>query len=127
MCSGMLLEDLGQIQAAEAEYRRAIGLFEDLAARFPAVGTLPDPSGRGRQQSGRLARASDGRLDEAETIYRRNLEYWKGMAAERTRPSRITGPSWPSPSITWRPSWRRPAASRRRSRPSAVPPTCARP
>jgi tetratricopeptide (TPR) repeat protein len=78
---GMLFEDLGQIPAAEAAYDRATAQFQDLIDRFPTVGRYRSRLAVVGNNLAAMLLVNDRRLDEAETIYRHNLEYWKGMAA----------------------------------------------
>ena len=77
---GTVLEDLGQLKPAEADYRKAVELLDHLTERFPAERKYQTSAGVCRNNLA-LVMEADGRLGEAEGLYRRNLKLWEALAA----------------------------------------------
>ena len=80
MLHAMLLEDSGQIQASEAE-RAGPWPFQELADQFPGDGRFPYRMAIVGNNLAALLEVQGRGLDEAEKIYRHNLDYWKAMVA----------------------------------------------
>jgi tetratricopeptide (TPR) repeat protein len=73
-------EDVGRLPEAEADYRRSLGQYDDLAARFPNVQRYRIRSAMARHNVASFVER-DGRLDEAEKLYRSNADFWEALAS----------------------------------------------
>ena len=75
-----VLEDIGQLKPAEAEYRKVVELFDSLIERYPTELSYRHKAGVSRHNLAILIE-HDGRLEESEKIHRRNLDFWERLAA----------------------------------------------
>jgi tetratricopeptide (TPR) repeat protein len=78
---GVVLKDLGQRPAAEKAYRRALDLYEQLAADFPAVPEYRLGLANSHNNLGNLLTVR-GQLPAAERAYRRALGIREKLAAD---------------------------------------------
>ena len=65
---------------AEADFREAVQLYDELAARFPAAPEYPARAALNRSNVA-CCMVIDGRPDEAESVFRQALGFWERMAA----------------------------------------------
>jgi tetratricopeptide (TPR) repeat protein len=72
-------QHLGQPREAGADFRKAVELCDDLAARFPAVQGYAVRAANDRYNLA-CSMVDDGRLDEAENVLRQVLGLWEKMA-----------------------------------------------
>jgi eukaryotic-like serine/threonine-protein kinase len=65
---------------AEADFRKAVELYDELAARFPSVPEYPARAALNRSNEA-CCMVTDGRLVEAESVFRQVLGFWERMSA----------------------------------------------
>ena len=111
----MIHEDLDQFPEAEAEYRKAVSLYEGLAAQFPTVREYQTGAAVAQNNLAAFLEVNGGQLDEAEgsTVASSGSgKAWRPV----THLTRSTGPGWPSAWTTCPGSWQRLAVTWRRRR-----------
>jgi eukaryotic-like serine/threonine-protein kinase len=74
------LESLGQTREAAADFRKVVDLRDELAAQFPTVLDHPKRAALNRFNLA-CCMLVDGRMDEAEGLFRQILGYWERLAA----------------------------------------------